>query len=379
MTNLEKKNLFLNLRSLDALRGLLATYVLLGHCRWLLWAGNSDWGQHSHSWWSSFLAYASASLRYGHEAVIIFFVLSGFFIHLRASKQLAKSQTFQFNVINFFQRRCHRLVPPYIFALTLTAILDVAGRSLYPTLYCGLTGDPLLDQSFLKKDFSVASILPAIFMLPSSFGKDFGTNGPLWSLAYEVIYYLLYPLWLSFRRLGALPAYFAGVGFAVLANFFLPGFVSQVLIHYPIWLSGAAISEILAKKALPRRGILASSLFLLVAFITVHFTLPLSFTILFHALIGSSVVLIAVSLPLSVCKHNIHKMFEAIGIESYTIYIFHFPIVALISAWRVEVFSKRPLHGWLAIGGALITLLFCHLCFLLCERHFLHSRLKLNA
>ena len=33
----------LNLKSLDALRGFLAIYVLLGHCRWLLWAGNTEY------------------------------------------------------------------------------------------------------------------------------------------------------------------------------------------------------------------------------------------------------------------------------------------------------------------------------------------------
>ncbi len=30
-----------NLRALDALRGFLATYVVLGHARWLLWCGNA--------------------------------------------------------------------------------------------------------------------------------------------------------------------------------------------------------------------------------------------------------------------------------------------------------------------------------------------------
>ncbi|MBS9392765.1 MAG: hypothetical protein HEQ29_06310 [Dolichospermum sp. LBC05a] len=65
-----------------------------------------------------------------------------------------------------------------------------------------------------------------------------------------------------------------------------------------------------------------------------------------------------------------------IGIESYTIYICHFPIITLISAWSIDVLGGRPLHGWLVIGGAIITLLTTHLCFLVCERHFLHQRLK---
>ncbi|WP_138506408.1 acyltransferase family protein [Nostoc sp. PA-18-2419] len=387
MTELQKLEfpkhiLSLNLRSLNALRGFLAIYVLAGHCRWLLWIGNSGWSQYPHSWYAEILVSASASLRYGHEAVIIFFVLSGLFIHLRVSKELAQSKTFQLNVINFFRRRCHRLVPPYILALALTTILDLVGRFLYPTLYTSLTGDLLLDQNFLKKEFSVTSILPALFMLPSSMGKDFGSNGPLWSLAYEVIYYLLYPLWLKLRYLGALAAYGAGVVVAVLGQLlFIPSFATQVLIHYPIWLSGALIAEIGSQKKLifTKKYIWINSLLLIVAFITTHFTLASLLLILVYAVLGSTLVLLIISLPLSICKHPFHKYFEILGIESYTIYICHFPIITFISAWAFKVLDGRPVYGFLALGGGLFTLLVCHILFLGCERHFLHSRLKING
>lgn len=46
---IKKKKRTLNLRSLDVLRGVLAVYVLLGHCRWLLWIGNSEWNKITHS------------------------------------------------------------------------------------------------------------------------------------------------------------------------------------------------------------------------------------------------------------------------------------------------------------------------------------------
>jgi peptidoglycan/LPS O-acetylase OafA/YrhL len=379
MTRSEEESRSLNLRSLDALRGFLATYVLLGHCRWLLWAGNSEWNQQPHSWWSNILAYASASLRFGHEAVIVFFVLSGFFIHLRISQQLAKSQTFQFNILNFFQRRCYRLVPPYLFALALTVILDLVGRSLYPTLYLGMTGDALLDQNFQRKEFSLISVVPALLLLPSSLGKDFGSNAPLWSLAYEIVYYFLYPFWLRLRQLRALPAYLAGLGLPVLASFFLrDGFTHQVMIHYPIWLCGAALAEILSKRKLPERVILISSLVFVIAFVSIQFPVYLPFLIIFHALLGSSAVLLVVSLPLSLLKNKIHLICEQLGIESYTLYISHFPIITLISAWSIETFKSRPIHGWLAVGGAILTLLLSHICFGICEHHFLHSRLKMK-
>lgn len=378
-TELQSKKISSNLKNLDVLRGILALYVLLGHCRWMLWAGNNEWTKHEHPWQSDLLATASASLRYGHEAVMIFFVLSGFFIHLRVAKQLAQNSEFKFEFFRFFQRRFHRLIPPYIFALALTLIIDSIGSFLYPTLYNAATGDALLDLNFIKKDFSLTSVIPALFLLPSSLGKDFGTNGPFWSLSYEFVYYLLYPLWLITRRWGALPAYCSGIVVAVLSNYFLePSFIRSVLTHYPIWLSGAIIAEIVVKKAMPKGIVFLSIFFLLLSFISINTTLPVLPKLLVYALFGSSVVLLFLNYPFSRYQNHIYRFFEFLGLESYTIYICHFPIVAFISAWRIEVFGATPMAGWLAIGVAVLTLLLCHFCFLLCERNFLHSRLKIE-
>jgi peptidoglycan/LPS O-acetylase OafA/YrhL len=105
----------LNLRSLDALRGLLACYVVFGHARWLLWAGFSEWNEHTHHFWANAMAYASASLRYGHEAVMVFFVLSGFFIHLRTAQRIAVDRPATLNTADYARRRIHRLLVPYLF------------------------------------------------------------------------------------------------------------------------------------------------------------------------------------------------------------------------------------------------------------------------
>src|SRR5688572_13305266 len=76
-----------NLQGLDVLRGLLAIFVVAHHARWLCWIGQAKWQAMEHPWWSSTLANLSAVFRYGHEAVMVFFVLSGFLIHLRAANQ----------------------------------------------------------------------------------------------------------------------------------------------------------------------------------------------------------------------------------------------------------------------------------------------------
>jgi peptidoglycan/LPS O-acetylase OafA/YrhL len=97
----------LNLRTLDMLRGMLAVYVLLGHCRWLLWAGHSAWMAAPHAAWLVPITFASASVRYGREAVMVFFVLSGFFIHLRFAQRTSEQPALPAG--EFYRRRAHRL------------------------------------------------------------------------------------------------------------------------------------------------------------------------------------------------------------------------------------------------------------------------------
>ena len=103
----------MHLKRLDALRGLLALYVLAGHARWLLWEGASAFASHARSWWALATAYGTAGLRFGHEAVMVFFVLSGFFIHLKAAESLAEGRVPGLSAGAFCARRAQRLLPPY--------------------------------------------------------------------------------------------------------------------------------------------------------------------------------------------------------------------------------------------------------------------------
>ena len=102
--------------------------------------------------------------------------------------------------------------------------------------------------------YSAAAVLPALVVLPTSLGRDFGSNGPLWSLAFEAVYYAIYPAWLWLRRRNALAA-FAGVPAACLALAFIPvtAFPVTVLAHYPIWLAGAFLAERMAGAGVTSR------------------------------------------------------------------------------------------------------------------------------
>ena len=293
---------------------------------------------------------------------------------------MAEENSFKFDFLKFFRRRCHRLIPPYAFALILTVILDCIGMMLYPTLYQGATGDALLDINFIRKEYTIESIFPALILLPTSMGKDFGSNGPLWSLAYEIVYYSIYPVWLIFRRRISIAAYILGILIATFSAFFISGdFLRPIFTHYPIWLCGAAMAEILTKYKYRKKYFLPVSLF---GFILAFFALQIpdvkSLKLVFYAFLGTGLVLSMLYLPPNLLKSRILRFFESWGVKSYTVYICHFPMVTLVSAWIIETQGSRPNHGWLAIFTFLGVLLLCNLFFFICESHFLHSRIKLN-
>jgi peptidoglycan/LPS O-acetylase OafA/YrhL len=375
-----KTNPNVNLQALDSLRGLLAVYVVAGHARWLLWAGHSEWSSHQHPGWQNLLAYSSALLRYGHEAVIGFFVLSGFFIHLRAAKGLATQATPTLELSSYTKRRAHRLLPPYALALVVTVLFDGIGGHFWPSLYYAAAGDDLLKSSFSRMGYGTESIAPALMVLPFSLGQHFGTNGPLWSLGYEVVYYALYPLWFALRkRLGFL-AYLALPLSLVGGSVFGSGWSGLVISHYAVWLAGAALAEWLTGAKAPKAQ-LAPVLALMagIAFGLHHLPamkglLPsLILAVVYGAgLVGS----LALSLPRFNSLMPIRYL-EFFGVRSYTLYIVHFPLLVLLSAWILHDGGNRPMSGWLALGGFGAALGFGCLCFHLCERHFLHERIRI--
>ncbi len=364
-----------NLRALDTLRGCLAVYVLLGHARWLLWAGHRAWLEGNPLLWQLPIGYASAFLRFGHEAVMVFFVLSGFFIHLRYAKSLTAARKFEVAAADFYQRRIHRLAAPYCFALLLTVVCDVAGRSLFPSLYFAQTGDTLLDANFGRMGYSMAAIAPAMILLPSSNGIAFGTNGPLWSLGYEVVFYTLYPLWLVVRRVSWWSSYLIiPIACTFQTSLFPDGFVSTVLWHYPVWIVGA----LLAEQCIGVDKLRVKQIFFLALVVAGGmlqlFTNALQSTPAIAMMYGAGIVGLFASTQSKWSDKKLGKIFEFFGIRSYSIYITHFPILALMCAAVFHLQGHRPDHGWYALGGSVIAIAVGCGAFYFVEKRFLHRR-----
>lgn len=372
----------MNLRHLDVLRALLMLMVLIGHARMMLWTGWQNWRAVPHEWVETAVTVLFSGFRFGHEAVMVFFALSGFFIHWRAASAWAQGREVSFHSAEYLGRRARRILPPYYAVLVFTVVLDLIGRLGWPTLYLAQTGDALLDNNFSHAGYGWESVVPALLAQPNLFGIRFGGNGPLWSIGHEVFYYLLYPMFMMLWQRHRLLAYGAGMSAGV-ACWFIPlaGWWSGMVAAYPIWLAGALMAEWLAVWKVPasgRRWAWAAGLVLsLGALAGLHRVAESSLLSLgLNMLMGMAAIAAFALMPFDLLKLRIGRVMEWLGIRSYSLYIFHFPVLVLLSAWCIQTTGGRPMHGWLAAAGTALSLGAGLLAFQLVERHFLPQRLQ---
>ena len=224
---------------LDAIRGIAIALVFSFHSLsasfgfdHLEWAG---WLRDFHAP-AAFLALLPATL--GWSGVAVFFVVSGFCIHLSHARSRQKS----FKV--FFIRRFFRIYPPYLIALAVFAFVVPWTR-----LKAGWAADA---PQFLSHAFLVHNFDDRYY---------FGVNPAFWSIAVEVQLYVLYPvlLWLA-RRAGWSGALWmtgvAEIGLRLLSGGLdtmrgapLPRWVTGDPVYFWFsWALGAALAENYLKK-----------------------------------------------------------------------------------------------------------------------------------
>jgi peptidoglycan/LPS O-acetylase OafA/YrhL len=209
---------------LDLLRSLAALAVILSH------AASIFTMPHAPTW--------------GHEAVIIFFVLSGYVISHVADTRETDARTF---IVARLARLWSVLVP----AMALTAVCDFVGRhyGIDRSIYAASPANMPM----------VRLAAPLVFLSETWVSIQPLSNGVVWSLCAELWYYMLFATW-NFvqpgrRRLTLLAAA------ALLAG-------HKALLLMPIWLMGVALqrSRALRRFATPRRSaVLFAGAFVLIA------------------------------------------------------------------------------------------------------------------
>lgn len=162
---------------LDALRGLAALYVVLHHAFFSVPVERSG-----------IEAVAEQMLHYGHQAVLVFIVLSGFCLAM----PYANPRAAPMSPALFYLRRSIRIIPPYLAAMLLAYALALSYLSS-PT---GSKWDSALPVT-------AQALIAHVFMVHDIWSDTANKiSYPLWSISVEWRIYFLVPLfaWACSRR-----------------------------------------------------------------------------------------------------------------------------------------------------------------------------------
>lgn len=315
--------------TLDLVRGMAAFAVCAGHLRAAIFLDYSQISTHSIL---QKLFYALTSL--GHEAVVIFFVLSGFFVGGSILKQKN-----QFDWMNYSISRIVRLWVVLIPALLFTLIVDQIIQLLHPEILSGVlyktwSSGP---DATINYSRSLAVFIGNVFFQQTIFVPVYGTNSPLWSLSNEFFYYFLFPVFLLFVahiviRRNFFLRFFLVVSGAIALSF-LPGSFAE---GFFIFCSGALVWFVMNYKNWGRQVsqywmIAGVSIFLISIYCS---KMGMKFVwVGGDILIGIGFSLFLVSLTNSQLPSNLFRRFAAfIADISYSLYLTHFPVVLLIAS-----------------------------------------------
>ena len=313
--------------TLDMVRGVAAIAVMIGHVRGLFF---QDYASLVAPGLGTKFAYAVTGL--GHEAVIVFFVLSGFFIGASVLKSVAEKR---WSWRSYLTHRFVRLWIVLLPALALGATFDWAGMNSRQAGATYFSPVRYLSSVSFASRFTLRNFSGNLFFLQGVFADPFGSNGPLWSLSYEFWYYMIFPALVLLLVPGVSISVRTALFIAAAAMLWLVG--PTISICFLIWLAGVAVFAI--SRRLPvlnggRRialqfagwlalldGLVWIRLGVIRAGLAADFLLAASF----------SAWMLAISIPGGSEPNALTRaVAKTLSGFSYTLYLIHFPLLAFL-------------------------------------------------
>lgn len=273
------------------------------------------------------------------EAVLFFFILSGFSINISIrNSNLEKNE----DINKYLYKRFKRILPTYILALVLTYIIGIISNDTH------------------LHDYSMKTLLGNLFFLQTSKNvgeywiEPFGLNGPLWSLSYEMFYYLAYPIFyilikklntkinkINFYDLSLIIIAFASFSSIFLrVLFFTPWF--SFLSYFYVWFLGVYAASIYLcnnKYSFNKIAliVLVSIGYKIINYYLLHSTTVdniFSSTLIFiFGIFLYKNIRILRKFGFKKIESFFNLIFKHVGLASYSLYIYHFPLLAFISKY----------------------------------------------
>ncbi|KSA15221.1 acyltransferase family protein [Maribacter dokdonensis] len=315
--------------TLDLIRGVSALIVLMSHLRAAMFL---DFNQLDLNVGTGIIAkvfYFITGL--GHQAVMVFFVLSGYFVGGSILK-LRKKFTFK----KYLIARLSRLWTPLIPILFFTLFIDYFLNILFPEIISGNYYDILNSGPTTDYSNSIITFISNILFLQTTMTPVYGSNGPLWSLAYEFWYYIIFPL--IAIVVGVIPSSVWNKIISIIFIILISVTVSTNMLQgFLIWMLGVGVYYITTKNNIKTNTLFITIFILFFVVSLIHskfhffnskndFLEDLFVGLAFSGLLIS---IINYQLP-KISFLNLRKLSFGLSEISYTLYILHFPLVLLI-------------------------------------------------
>jgi peptidoglycan/LPS O-acetylase OafA/YrhL len=328
------------------------------------------------------------STSFGYIGVFLFFVISGFCIHLQWARASANDQEPQIRFGSFWKRRIRRLYPPYLIAMFLFLFLSATSIGLKVTR------------------FFVYDVVMHLLMLHNLDPNTcYSINGVFWTLAIEEQLYLAYFLLLFIRKrwgwgLTLTVCLLARLGWMVFSHvvWLKTGIGVPVpeaaASHWFTWALGtSAVEAWLGLIKLPGwcRNLKLASVLIVAASALSHFLASIPKDTIWHdvswflmhpmwgigffifvnrAVLAEDGWMRKATIPTTI------SMFATLGVFSYSIYLTH--ELTIMGSWR----WVNPVLGQIPNVFLLVlpaTILFAWTFFWFCERPFMVRKAEVKA
>lgn len=327
--------------NLDIIRGLSALLVCVGHLRNVFFVDYSKLDHNPNLFEKIF--YFITSL--GHEAVLMFFLISGFLVGGSIIKNI-HNFSFKIYLINRLSRLWIVLLP----ALFLTYLIDTQILFENKDLFSGKYFDVIHSGPKLSSyDLSVFTFLGNLFFLQNIFFNTYGTIDPIWSLANEFWYYIIFPLFLMVLGLIKSNNYKIIISsfLIILIFYFLP---MNIIKYFLIWLLGVIIYFPVYKYKITNFNLIIF-LILLTTFGAILILSKLIFFDVFYndliiSLSGFFLIIYSFNFNINInvnLKTKINFIFIHLSNFSYSLYLIHFPLCLVIFSKFLK-FEKNSLN-----------------------------------
>lgn len=349
---------------LNASRWIAAMLVMISHVRHIVLADYKD-VQNPNLLIKAFYFFTG----FGTEAVVVFFVVSGLLVGGLTLEKWRRIEGPQ--MADYFIHRVSRIFIVAIPAILFGVLVDFIGINNFDNaqIYSNSAQyNTVSMNSVIKNQIDLGTILGNIGMLQNIFVSVVGSNGPLWSLAFEWWFYCLWAF-----SLGAF--FYSGAGrifSVVLVIAMISALPFELLVSMLLWLLGIVVF-FYGRSSLPKPHPLVGLTIFLVVISYARLSHNQNNTLAQESFSVKFLRDFELGLAYSIALVSLYQLERPLWFEwmhvklasfSYSLYIVHFPMMVLIVACLKDIigvgFLQQPCTDAYLYFSTLVIVLYIY-------------------